>query len=219
MAACRGTKARGWGATDSLACFPYCWFAGIAEVAAVCHTVWEDTAVWWRMSIKVLAWKTVLSCSFLLFFLLFTFIHSLCHAAVAIMAVTSVSFHQASPSLLQRPFFSPFSAVYYRLLSPLPFHISICLSNLFSTSFSTFFFGSSSPGLGWKCCSFKPNATGEGCLLICLPYTWIKEQHCIYCIVHTKQSGFKAVPFIPKTQTTYRLYCSIIIFWFSFVKK
>lgn len=170
------------------------------------------------MSIKVLAWKTVLSCSFFLFFFqVFAFIHLLCHAAVAIMAVRSASFHQASPPLLQQPFFSHLCAVCYRLLSPLPFHMSICLLRSFLNLIFYQFF--CHPALVWdkKCCWFKPNAAGGGCLPICLPYTWIKEQHCFHCTVHTKQRGFKAAHVVPKTQTTYRLH-SVVMFCFSYDK-
>lgn len=66
--------------------------------------------------------------------------HSLCHAAVAIMAVTSVSFHQASPSLLQRPFPPPpqCSLLSLALSPPIP-HLHPSVKSFFNLIFNIFF--------------------------------------------------------------------------------
>lgn len=153
----------------------------------------------------------------LFFFLLITFIHSLCQAALAIMAVPSVSFHQASPSALQQPFFLPSvqSAIAYSLSPSHSTSPSVCQIFFFQTTFLTFLFINPGPG---KCCSIKPNATGEGCLLICLPYTWMKEQQCFCCTVHTKQTRLFRLCLLFRKPRLHKDY-NINIFWFSYVKK
>lgn len=141
------------------------------------------------MSIKVLAWKTVLSCLFL-FLLGITFIHPLCEAALAIMAVTSVSFQQASPSVLQQPFFPPLSAAYYRLPPTPHFHFSV--RSFFSTTFSTFLFVNKALV---NAALFKLMRQEKGVCLSACHTSGSKKQHCFHCTVHTKPIGFSGCAF------------------------
>lgn len=122
-----------------------------------------------------------------------TFVHSLRQPALAIMAVTSCSFHQASPSVLQQPFFSP-SVQSSSTTSPLIPYLHLSVSSFKKKKAKIF--SSSTFGLRSNC-FFNLMLQDAGCLLMCLPCIRIKEQHCFHCTHCAEQRGFTAVPFVP----------------------
>lgn len=142
-----------------------------------------------------------------------TFIYSLRQAALAVMAVTSCSFHQASLSLLQQPFFSP-SLQFSAAFSLHKISLSFCF-----TSFSQLFHQSSS-GLNWDCCFLQPKMRLQDkgvCRCVC--HAFGSKSNTGFPARTPQEEQLHGCSFCPQHPYYIQIQCSRIIFYFLTLKK